>query len=123
VAGALRELAAFLRVGGLTDDDARQLPVVVDGTMLAQAQISTWRTAAGDVDILRSLPDERGRRVGYEELVGRAREVTTDTGIVVRVAGLADVIASKQWADRPKDREALPELLALERHGDEEDAP
>jgi hypothetical protein len=29
------------------------------------------------------------------------------------VASLNDVIASKQWANRPKDNEALPELLAL----------
>ena len=55
-----RELAAFLRVGGLTDEEARRLPVIIDGTMLAQAQISTWRTDAGDVDLMYSLPDQGG---------------------------------------------------------------
>jgi len=29
------------------------------------------------------------------------------------VAGLDDVIASKEWANRPKDHEALPELRQL----------
>jgi hypothetical protein len=108
--------------GGLTDEEARRLPVIVDGTMLAQAQISTWRTDAGDVDIMNSLPDQSGQRVGYHELADRAREITTDAGIVVRVAALADVIASKQWANRPKDQATLPELLQLERHGDEDEA-
>jgi len=35
----------------------------------------------------------------------------------VRVAALADIIASKEWADRPEDREALDELRRL-RDGD-----
>ncbi|HET7486379.1 MAG TPA: hypothetical protein VFJ85_00520, partial [Acidimicrobiales bacterium] len=36
-------------------------------------------------------------------------------GIAMRVADLDDVIASKQWADRPKDRAALEELRTLRR--------
>lgn len=32
------------------------------------------------------------------------------------VVGLDELIASKEWANRPKDHEALPELRAL--HGD-----
>ncbi len=31
----------------------------------------------------------------------------------VRLASLEDVIASKEWANRPKDHEALPELYQL----------
>jgi len=38
-------------------------------------------------------------------------------GIAVRVAALDDVIASKELADRPKDREALIELRELDRGG------
>jgi hypothetical protein len=45
-------------------------------------------------------------------LVGRA-DLHEFHGVTVRVAGLADIIASKTWADRPKDREALPELRDL----------
>ncbi len=33
--------------------------------------------------------------------------------ITVRLAALDDLIASKEWANRPKDREALPELHEL----------
>jgi len=32
---------------------------------------------------------------------------------VLRVASLDDIIASKEWSNRPKDREALPELRSL----------
>lgn len=31
----------------------------------------------------------------------------------IRVAGLEDIIASKEWANRPKDHEALGELYAI----------
>ena len=31
----------------------------------------------------------------------------------VRVASLDDVIASREWANRPKDHQALPELYQL----------
>jgi len=36
-------------------------------------------------------------------------------GVVIRVAALDDIVASKQHANRPKDREALPELEELQR--------
>lgn len=34
--------------------------------------------------------------------------------MTIRVVALDDIIASKQWANRPKDRRALPELEALQ---------
>ena len=34
-------------------------------------------------------------------------------GCTIYVAALGDIITSKEAADRPKDREALPELRAL----------
>ncbi|HSH62186.1 MAG TPA: hypothetical protein VK988_21565 [Acidimicrobiales bacterium] len=58
------------------------------------------------------VPDRDGRHMRYAELIGRASELHLD-GIVVRVAALDDVIASKEWANRPKDRDALPELRSL----------
>jgi len=62
--------------------------------------------------ILADIPDRLGWYMSYRELVERASELNLD-GIVVRVAALDDVIASKEWAGRPKDRDALPEVRAL----------
>ena len=112
LAVAMVELGARLRVGGLSDEEARALPVQMDGAMLAQNEISTWRTDAGDLDVLTNLPARDGRRLGYEDLVHRANIVQGD-GFVVRAANLADIVASKEWADRPKDREALAELREI----------
>ena len=112
LADALRELNARLRVGGLSDEEAARLPVKLAGSTLARMEISTWRTDAGDLDILADIPDRDGRHLTYSRLAARAAELNLD-GIAVRVAALDDVIASKEWADRPKDRDALDELLAL----------
>jgi hypothetical protein len=42
LAGALRELGGRLRVAGMSDKEARQLPVVVDGPTLAAFGSTTW---------------------------------------------------------------------------------
>lgn len=112
LASALSELGAYLRVGGLSDEEARALPVVIDAESLARMEISTWRTDAGDLDVLHDLRAADGRRRGFEELAGRGSE-TTFGAIRVRLASLADIIEAKQFADRDKDREAMPELEAL----------
>lgn len=113
LAAAMRDLNARLRVEGLTDEEAALLPVQITGSALARLELSTWRTDGGDLDILADIPDRDGRHMSYGELLDRASELDLD-GIVVRVAALDDVIASKEWADRPKDRDALPELRSLQ---------
>lgn len=117
LATAMRELNARLRVGGLSDEEAIRLPVQLSGSALARMEISTWRTDAGDLDIIADIPDRDGRHLTYEELAARAAELNLD-GIAVRVAALDDVIASKEWSDRPKDRAALDELRALRQKRD-----
>lgn len=112
VAAALRSLNARLRVGGLTDDEAGQLPFPIDRHSLAQMSISTWRTDAGDVDILIGIRDRSGRVQRYEELAERGAMIDAQ-GIPILVVAVDDLIASKEWADRPKDHQALPELRAL----------
>ena len=111
LAGALRELGARLRVAGMTDDEARQLPVVIDAATLRGFGSTTWRTDAGSIDVLHDLPTATNRR-SYEDLLSRSTTADLD-GIVVRVAALADIIDSKEHADRIRDREALPELRDL----------
>lgn len=108
----MRELGAFLRVDGLTDDESKALPTPLDGLLLANMDISTWRTDAGDLDVLTAIPTRSGGRATYTDILDRAASVDF-AGVRVLVAALADIIASKEWADRPKDREALIELRAL----------
>ena len=120
LAGALRELNARLRVGGMSDAEARTLPVQIDSTTLDMAGMSTWMTDAGPFDVLAGLKAADGHLVPYEELVQRATVLHGD-GFVIRAAGLQDIITAKERADRPKDREALPELRAIRDAGSAED--
>jgi hypothetical protein len=75
-------------------------------------EISTWRTDAGDLDVLRDLRDSDGHLVGFDDLVGRSSP-TSVGGVQIRLSALSDIVASKRFADRDKDREALPELERL----------
>lgn len=109
---AMRELGARLSVEGLSDAEAALLPVKLDAHTLSRLEISTWRTDAGDMDVLVDMPARDGRRLSYEDLTGGAQRIQS-ANLSIRVAGLADIIASKQWANRPKDRRALPELYEL----------
>lgn len=106
------ELNARLHVEGMTDEESSALKIPLDGSWLARMEVSTWTTDAGDLDILTDMPDRTGRHLSYDELVGRTRFVRHQD-LTIRVAALDDIIASKEWADRPKDHDALPELRAL----------
>ena len=53
-----------------------------------------------------------GDRLTYEQLEPRAIRISVSE-VSVRLAGLGDIIESKRFADREKDREALPELERL----------
>jgi hypothetical protein len=98
----------------MTDEEARQLPVRVDATTLRSFGSSTWTTDAGAIDVLRELPDRTGRRDTYDELAPRG-VVAEVGGFIVHVAALDDIVASKEFARRDKDDEALPELRELQR--------
>ena len=84
----------------------------VDALTLSRTEISTWRTDAGDIDLLVDASGKEGRLYLYEDLAGSARRLQV-AGVYVLVASLQDVIASKEQADRAKDRDALPELYEL----------
>jgi hypothetical protein len=112
VADALRRLNARLRVGGMTDEEARRLPVTIDVATLRSFGSSTWMTDAGPLDLLVELRDEGGGRHNYDELSKR-RVANEIDGVIVQLAALQDIIASKEYAARDKDRDALPELHEL----------
>ena len=55
-----------------TSSEAAALPTRLDADMLGRMEISTWRTDAGDFDVLTDIPAGDGHRLRYDELVGRA---------------------------------------------------
>jgi hypothetical protein len=122
LAGALRELHARLRVGGMTDEDAQALPVQIDATTLDMAGMSTWMTDAGPFDVLAGLEAPDGHLIPYEELVLRAT-LLYGNGFTIKAAALEDIIRAKERANRAKDREALPELRAIRDASASEDTP
>jgi predicted nucleotidyltransferase len=68
---------------------------------------------AGPFDVLAEFKDFEGRSVPYEMLVTRSMIVRGD-GFAVHVASVDDIIAAKTFANRDKDREALPDLLDIQ---------
>lgn len=111
LAAALTELNARLRVGGMSDEESKALGVVIDDVMLGRAQQTTWRTDAGDLDVLIEISHQAGR-LGYTDLNARAVSLRLDD-YDLRLINIDDLIASKEAADRDKDHEALPELRRL----------
>lgn len=114
LASALRELHARLRVARMSDEEAKALPIQVNSVMLETTENSTWTIDAGPFDILAELKDLEGRSVPYEELLTRSMIVRGD-GFSVHVASVDDIIAAKAFANRDKDREALPELFEIQK--------
>jgi hypothetical protein len=90
LANARRELGARLRVGGLSDDEAKLLPFQLDGASLAGGQMWTLRTDAGDLDMLANIPGKGGTRLDYEALAERAGVVQLES-LTILVASLDDV--------------------------------
>ncbi|MGI8940181.1 MAG: hypothetical protein ACR2JF_18585 [Iamia sp.] len=116
VAAALRELNARLRVGGLSDAESSALPIVIDAKTIEAMEISTWMTDAGGVDVLRDIPRSDGTHQTYMDLLDESVTQTFEH-VRVRLVGLDHLIGSKEWADRPKDHDALPEIRRLrDRH-------
>lgn len=107
LAKALRRLGARVRVEGTPDG----LPFDCSGEFLQNLgpeAVLNLTTRAGDVD-LAFRPAGTG---GFDDL--RRDAVAIDlTGTPVLVASLADIIRSKDAADRDKDRQALPRLRQL----------
>ena len=68
LAAAMRDLNARLRVEGLTDEDAKALPVQLSAEALGRMEISTWRTDAGDFDVLADIPTRGGTHLSYDDL-------------------------------------------------------
>jgi hypothetical protein len=104
LAAALRQLEARIRVDG----EPKGFQFSVDEQFLASMAMVNLVTPFGALDI----SFQPAGTDGYNDLARHAVELDVG-GVIVPVAGLDDVIRSKEAADRPKDRQTLPTLRAL----------
>jgi hypothetical protein len=118
LADALRDLDG--RYKGV----AEHLRLPPDARLIAGQEIGAWRTTAGDIDVLNGIPRQRTprRTARYQQLLEESAVLAID-GRQVPVASLDAIIRSKEIVDRPKDREALPELRELRDRHRELDPP
>ncbi len=106
LSNALKELGARLRGAEGID-----IPIVPE--LLENIQISTWSTVFGDLDVILNIPSGiNGELLRYSELYVNQVDIPF-VGIVMHVASLKDIIASKRFVARPKDLAVLPELEKL----------
>lgn len=104
LASALYALESAIRVEGVPEG----LPFDCSAATLARASILNLTTCHGNLDLAFTPAGTRG----FEDLKRDAVEIAIhDTPVVV--ATLADVIRSKEAADRAKDRLVLPTLRRL----------
>lgn len=106
---ALTELNARIRI----PNDENGVPFGHDGESLGRVRVWNLVTDLGNLDIT-FVPS--GTR-GYDDLQRDVRTMKV-RGVDVPVASLADVVRSKEAADRERDRAILPvlrELLERER--------
>jgi hypothetical protein len=105
VGAALSSLDARIRVA----DDPAGLAFDPHPALISSMAMLNLTTRCGDLDLTFSPVGIEG----YAELHERATGFDLE-GVTVHVASLADIIRSKEAADRPKDRAVLPILYALE---------
>jgi hypothetical protein len=104
LAGALRDLEARLRVA-----DGPAVEFDPHPALLRSVAMLNMTTRCGDLDLTyhpAALDDYDRLRAGSHDF--------DLAGCRVHVAALADIIRSKEAADRPKDRATLPILRALQ---------
>jgi len=105
LAAALTELGGAIRVSA-----GESVAFWPDARQLARAQVWNLTTRFGDLDLVlapAAFPQ------GYEQLAPVAQRVTlADRPVIVAVARLEDVLASKQSAGREKDLASLGLLQA-----------
>jgi predicted nucleotidyltransferase len=101
---ALDALEARVRTPGVEDG----LPFSHDGATLGAVAVWNLVTPHGILDIS-FVPNGT---TGYPDLAHDAADIDV-FGLVVPVASLADIIRSKQAANRPKDQRVLPTLREI----------
>lgn len=105
LSSALRDLQARLRV----EEDPRGVAFDPHPALIASMAMLNMTTRCGDVD----LTFAPAGLDGFAAVLAHSVTYELD-GHIVRVAALADIIRSKEAADRPKDHATLPILRALQ---------
>jgi hypothetical protein len=105
LAAALHDMDARIR----SEEEPEGVPFSPDADFLRHMNILNLTTRFGDFDIALQPAGTHG----YDDLVQRTTDLAID-GTIVPVASLADIIRSKEAANRPKDRATLPILYALQ---------
>jgi len=108
LSAALEELEARIRVAGEPDG----LAFSYDAGSLARGRVWSLTTRLGDLDIS-IVPSGTD---GYDDIRREAADLEI-LGVHVPVASLADIVRSKQAADRPKDRLTPPILRRILEEG------
>ena len=105
LARALQRLGAKIRTG----DEA--IETKIDAAFIRNMpHMLNLVTRYGDLDLVFS---PAGVLTSFEQWAVAARSVELREGLVVVVAALDDIIASKSAANRPKDQRTLPYLESL----------
>jgi hypothetical protein len=91
-----------------SEDAPGGLPFACDAAFFRGVELVDLTTSLGDLDVT-FVPSGT---TGYADLLPGVVHYDLG-GLVVPVAGLADVIRSKEAAGREKDKAALPTLRAL----------
>lgn len=104
LSAALRDLGARIRTEGVEGG----LAFSHDAESLAAAGVWNLMTPYGDLDIS-FVPTGT---TGFDDLAQDAKPASI-RGVAIPVASLADVIRSKQAANRPKDQRVLPVLREI----------
>lgn len=105
LAKALKRLRARIRTGG------EAIETNIDAAFIRNMpHMLNLVTSFGDVDLVFT---PAGELKVYEQWFERSRSAQLREGLIVSVASLDDIIASKVAANRPKDQRALPYLESL----------
>ena len=80
--------------------------------LLVERELTSWMTDIGPLDVLVGIPDSEGLPVTFDALREHAQTIVAFNRAIT-VASIDDIIVSKEYANRRKDAEALPELRRL----------
>jgi len=91
--------------------DAHLLGIDLDAATLADGGNFTLVTRAGGLDFFNEVPGG----APYEEVRARSVPVDLGDGLLIRIAGVDDLIAMKRAAGRPRDIKDIATLTHIER--------